>query len=403
MHFLLFISMPLVALVCIVGRRLATKTRPASAGRNIFLKTLVRNKSNTSNNCLTTTGNNRLAWAIQTLLLLVVSLGTAVLASDPAHRQRLRLHYFARQQMWSELLRQAQAFVNDFKYYYDDFVCLDVNRALYHTGQLGDEMFSYPQQPSGLLLLPPQRSRRPSGLLRIFSKKSTGQEKLRVTRVLSDVLYELGHINYAENNCYEFLTRFRRCPWVLKRLALINIIKQQPEAARVYLRRLLNDPYLDNRNWAHNYLEKLKKDPFLSKDEEIRRLRNSIIPNDAFIDNDYLPKLLETDIPNQMAFEYFAAQCLLNGDLSKFADLIQYLDDFDFTTMPRHYQEAILLYCQLSKKDLDLRGRNLDPQIRRRFEKFMHIFNINDKSAAMSALRGEYSDTFYFYYYFKLP
>jgi hypothetical protein len=186
-------------------------------------------------------------------------------------------------------------------------------------------------------------------------------------------------------------------------LALINIIKQQPDAARVYLRQLLNDPYLDNRNWAHNYLEKLNKDPFLSKDEEIQRLRNCIIPNDAFIDNDYLPKLLENDIPNQMAFEYFAAQCLLSGDLSKFADLIKYLDDFNFTTIPRHYQEAILLYSHLSKKKVDLRGRKLDPQIRQRFEKFMHILNINYKPAAMSALQGGYSDTFYFYYYFKLP
>lgn len=403
LHFCLFVSIPFAAVVCIAGRIFTIRTKPesASAGKNIVLKALAWNKPN--NNCRKTTGNNRAAWGIGTLILLAVFFGSVVLASDTARRERLKVHYFARQQMWGELLRQARKLGNDPKYYYDDFVRLEVNRALYHTGQLADEMFSYPQQPSGLLLFPQPRPRR----LVFFPQPPTGWMQLRVTQALSDVLYELGQINYAENSYYEFLTQFRHCPWILKKLTLINIIKQQPDAARVYLRQLLNDPYSDNRTWAHTYLEKLKNDPLLSKDAEIQRLRSFIIPTDTLIDEDYLAKLLEDGIGNRMAFEYFAAQCLLRGELSKFADLIKNLDDFNFTKIPRHYQEAILLHSLLSKDKVDLHGRKLDPQIRQRFQKFMQILrlknNINNKFAAKSMLQGEYSDTFYFYYNFKLP
>ena len=368
----LYLSIPFVAVVCILGQIFAaTTSKPAPS----------------SNDCKTIY-SSRLAWVIQTLILLAVSLAVVLLANNLTLRRHLRIHYFARQQMWPDLLRQAQVFRNNSEFSYDPFVCSEINRALYHTGKLADEMFYYPQQPSGLLL--------------DFPEPLQGHWKIRAGEIRSDLLYELGHINLAESHCYELLTRFHHCPWVLKKLALINIIKRQPDAARVYLIKLLDDPYCHHRNWACNYLKKLNEDPFLMEDEHIRQQRSLIIPSDTVILKDYILKLLESDIPNRMAFEYFAAQCLTNGELRRFAALIQYLRDFNFYRIPSHYQEAILLYSRLTKKRLDLHGYQLDPQVCRRFDDFMRILrnNKNDKAAARSALRHDYSNTFYFYYYF---
>lgn len=367
----LYLCMPFVALVCILARALTTETTDEPTG----------------------SGNNRFAQAIGTLILLVVSLGTLALSSDLTRRRVLKIMYYARQEMWSELLDQAQAFGNDPEFYYGSFLCCDINRALYHTGQLADEMFSYPQQYSGLL---PDNS---SGV-------SKGHLLIRLAQSRSDLLYELGHINHAEDQCYEVLTKFRNCPWILQKLALINIVKQQPDAARVYLAKLLKNPYCDYRNWAQNYLEKLKKDPLLLEDAEIQHQRNLIVPNDTIIVKNLVPKLLEDDIPNQMAYEYFAAQCLTSGDLRKFIVLFKHLHKFNFPEIPRHYQEAILLYSLMTKKNVDLQFHKLDPQIHQRFQKFMRILNDNiiyDTSPDMSALQGEFGDTFYFYYFFKMP
>jgi hypothetical protein len=100
----------------------------------------------------------------------------------------------------------------------------EINRALYHTGRLPYEMFSFPQNPQALLLT---RQPRPSNLTQLQ---------------LCDLFIELGSLNTAEKMAAELLASEGPTGVVLEKLARINVVKDQPQTARVYLNALQKDP-----------------------------------------------------------------------------------------------------------------------------------------------------------------
>jgi hypothetical protein len=106
-----------------------------------------------------------------------------------------------------------------------------------------------------------------------------------------------------------------------------------------------------------------------------------------------------------MAFEYFMAYCLLEGQIGRFAKHIQQLNHFDYPKIPRHFEEAMLIYNQLTGgKGVTLQGKEISEQIIRKFDDFNKIKAKykNDKTAARRELT-KYRDTYWFYglYYYK--
>jgi hypothetical protein len=289
---------------------------------------------------------SRLRWPFETLALLIVTVGAILLTYDRFAKIHLRINYFARNKMWHKLLREARRLpAKD----YSVFVCHDVNRALYHTAQLAHDMFSYPQHPSGLI----SATERYSEL---------------------DTLYELGHINRAEDTAYGALALAHYYPTGLQKLALINILKGQTDTARTFLYALSKDFLY--KSWAERYLERLEADPLMSTDEHIQHMRSVMLVEDHLrravtaTDDLYLI-LLEKNKLNRMAFEYLMAWYLLNGRLEDFIQNLNRLDDFGYTDIPRHYAEAILLYTGITGRIIDLHGRKINMQAVSRFADFM--------------------------------
>jgi hypothetical protein len=289
---------------------------------------------------------SRLKWPLETLVLLIVAVGAFLLTYDRFAKMHLRINYFARKKMWNELLREARLLpAKD----YSVFACHDVNRALYHTGQLADYMFSYPQHPSGLI----SATERYSEL---------------------DTLYELGHINRAEDAAYGGLALSDYYPNGLQKLALINILKGQTDAARTFLHALSKDFLY--KDWAERYLGRLETDPLLSFDEHIQDMRSLMLSEDNLrrkitATGDLYLILLGRNKLNRMAFEYLMAWYLLNGRLEDFIQNLDRLDDFGYTDVPRHYAEAILLYTGITGQIVDLHGRKINMQTVSRFADFM--------------------------------
>lgn len=289
---------------------------------------------------------SKLKWSLETLLLLIVVAGALLFTCDRFARRYLRISYFANNKMWPELLREARRLpLRD----YSRFVIHDVNRALYHMGQLASEMFSYPQHFSGLLL-PPEKSYE------------------------ADTLYELGHINRAEDAAYARLVVMDYNPAALQQLALINIVKGQTDAARTFLNALSKDFLY--KDWAKRYLAKLKTDPLLSTDEHIQQMRSLMLVEDGLrrktgTTDDFYLTLLQRNNRNRMAFEYLMAWYLLNGQLDKFVHNLDRLDDFNYPGIPRHYEEAILLYTAITGRVVALSGRRIKDDTIRRFADFM--------------------------------
>lgn len=119
-----------------------------------------------------------------------------------------------------------------------------------------------------------------------------------------------------------------------------------------------------------------------------------------FSDNEkILLCLLEENSKNKMAFEYLMAWYMLTRQLDKFVRNIRRLDDFDYPDIPRHYEEAVLLYTFAKKKQVDLNGRRIRLDSRRRFARFNHILSLHGSNAqaAFDSL-ADYWDSYFFYY-----
>jgi len=116
--------------------------------------------------------------------------------------------------------------------------------------------------------------------------------------------------------------------------------------------------------------------------------------------------LLEKNKHNRMAFEYLVAFLLLTGQHNAVANSIGYLDNFDYPQgqIPRHLEEAVLLYMAMTKKKANLHGRQINTETVRRFQKFMQLFQRHKLEFQDPAkkLENEFGDTYYYFYFFLL-
>jgi hypothetical protein len=310
------------------------------------------------------------------LLAILAGVLVACFCHDARIKTIIAVDYYASNKMWRQVL-EASA-----RYPSNKFVNHSVNRALYHTGRLAEDMFVYEQQPDALML-----SAEPSNLM--IPWKSF------------DTYIDLGQINLAEFYLVLCVDAYGERPIFLKRLALVNMVKGNLGMARVCLGVLTKT--LFDAGWAMEYLAKIERDPNLSTDKEVQHLR-SIMPE---IDRDFKSlnesvflDLLDKNRRNRMAFEYLMGFYLLTGQFDKFAGNLNRLDDFDYGRIPRVYEEAILFCNFVRKTKIELPGREISPESRERFVGFRNIYigryGTNDK-AALKELSRNYGDSYLFY------
>ena len=259
-----------------------------------------------------------------------------------------------------------------------------LHRALYHTGRLGEDLFSFTNQTFWTLL--PALS-----------------EGLAACRPQSETLLELGQVNLAEHFAHEALEWEGDRPDVLWLLARVNVLKDRPRAARVFLNVLRQVPF--QREEAEAWLRKLEADPRLPDDHELAEIRSRMIsadlPHVKLPTESVLRHLLRVNRQNQMAFEYLMAHYLLTGQVDRIVEEIGRLNDFKYVRIPRHYEEALLLYQQAKDRPkVDLQGRQIRPETVRRFQQFSAGINrrAHESAAGRLALAREFGDTFWYQY-----
>ncbi|MBN1508129.1 MAG: hypothetical protein JW955_14860 [Sedimentisphaerales bacterium] len=326
---------------------------------------------------LSTLHRQAIAPAVRTIigavLVLVIGGGVAAFGLDEPQRARLEVHYYACRKMWPEVLEAAR------RHPVDHFVMNAVDRALWHTGRLTLDMFSYPQQPGGLLL--------------------TGEDHVLVYWNKFDTQIDLGLMNTAEKNLTECMETFGEQPMILQRLAMVNLVRGTTNSARVYLGALSRTLFYSG--WARDYLARLDADPSLAGDREIQELRSRCLRKDNlalfYAKEEMLAALAAQDNRNRMAFEYLMAWYLQTRKLDKFIQNIERLSEFGYATIPPLYQEALAIYAYPRGKAGEY---PISPDVRSRFESFSRIFNRyrQDKAAAFNELAGSYRDSYLFYY-----
>ena len=315
------------------------------------------------------------------VLLLVIAAG--LFSFNREAKAFLLVDHHARFGKWNKVLAMAQKGLP-----ISNIVQCQINRAMYHSGCLGDKLFSIAQLFGG------------NGLFM--------QDNLRATFSLqhSDVFFDLGLINESEHWAYEAVAVNGDTAWNLQRLASIYLLKENQEVAGKYLTMLKKTVW--HRSWAVEYQKYLSDNNDLWAHPQYQYLRNAV-PDSQFLVSPTQPELcleeLLNSTKNKMAFEYFMANCLLEGQIGRFAKHLHRLNDFDYPEIPRHFEEAMLVYNQIAgAKGITLPGKSISEQTIRKFEDFNRIrakFKGNTEAA-----RGElmkYRDTYWFYglYYYR--
>jgi hypothetical protein len=328
-------------------------------------------------------GHSTSARLVPAVMLFFLGVIAALFSFDREAKAFLRVERYARLGEWDKVLKTAQEGLP-----VNNIMQCQVNRALYHCGLLGDKLFSIAQLFGG------------NGLFMA--------DNLRATFPLehSDVFFDLGLVNESEHWAYEALVVNGDTPWTLQRIVLINLSKSNRDVARKYLAMLQRT--LWHRSWAAEYQKYLSDTADLGAHPEFQYLQ-SVMPKSDFLVSPTQPELCLAELlkntTNKMAFEYFMAYCLLEGQVGRFVEHLHRLDDFDYRRIPRHFEEAMLVYNQLAGgKGISLPGKEISQDTIRKFEDFNRIRAKygGNKEAARAELT-KYRDTYWFYglYYYK--
>ena len=326
----------------------------------------------------------RAGWIVQPAVVILAAIAGVSLSAGE-EKQHLQADYYASSGKWAELLDYADRFPVVSRNPEGNH---NIIQALHHTGRFGDELFRYPQFKEGMFL-PPQQSG-----ARRFRR---GISYIRLSLLL-------GRINLAEKEAYEVLENSGEHPELLWTLAMINIAKGQPETAKLFLEVLCRD--LVHGKKAKSTLKQLAADPELGNDKEITRLRSVMLVKDVTADQnleEVMSDLLEVNPHNKLAFEYLMLYYLKSKNVDMIAGNMYRFGDFGYKKIPRHFEEAILLYLGKTQKRLKSHGWTIAPQTYKTGNRFMTALKLNPAANPSSArnLQPEFGNTYFYYYIFS--
>lgn len=230
--------------------------------------------------------------------MIVSAIAADVLLFDASTKYSLLVASSAEREQWQDVLTYAGRLPPS-----DVWNVSQVNRALYHRGELLERMFAYPQVADPLAAL----------TLQLANLTATAQ---RVPSECGDILFDLGRINESEHMAYEALESFGERPRTLERLVYLHVIKGEPDAARRFLAALQRG--LWRRGWANDCLRQLDADPTLAGVPAVASRRAMMVERDytgKFDTETMLGQLLDRNPRNRMAFEYLMAYYLLSRRL----------------------------------------------------------------------------------------
>jgi hypothetical protein len=319
-------------------------------------------------------------WVASTVVLLGIAGGGAYYFANEQLKTLYEIEYYRGEGEWEKVLALADKQPGQ-------LLSMQArNQALYHLGRFGDEMFNSRQHPDGLMLSHAA-----------FTKSYWHKY---------DLYIDLGLIGQADEVLTESMVMFRDNPFILKKLAMVNMISGRNQTARVYLGALQKRLFFGE--WARGYLVKLENDPELRGDDEIQRLR-SLIPKGK--DGQFLstPEMqlkaqIENGEKNKMAFEYLLALYMLRGEMWNIAEAAGRMEEYDYEKIPVAFEEAILLNNQYNKKKITLKRLKIRDETKRRFDEFIAVtVRYRTKDAARSELTRKFKNTYMYYYFYGIP
>jgi hypothetical protein len=304
---------------------------------------------------------------------------------DVHYNRLLRIQKLSDQNKWNEAVDlSAQCAPNDM------LIHLMRNRALYHSGQLLDHLFDYPQRfgVRGLMF--------------------TGDGDTRQFIAFNDLAYDLGEINQSIRWSYEEVSSFGHCPHALKRLASANIVKENYATAKKMLTMLQQAPL--QKQYANAWLARLECPAVLNHETDIMDKR-SLLPRNIYSDRNNVEHMtilvnLFYNNKNRMAFEYLLTSLLLEKNLDEFVKYLSFLKEFGYNGLPRHIQEALCIYSYTRPDGKKLVEQYpVNPTTMQQFLQFTQImYQYGQQSAqGKDLLQRRFGNTYWYYLRYIYP
>jgi len=323
---------------------------------------------------------------VQTAIPIIFLLVTLKFSYNKYDKALIELEYFADKEDWQSVLKAGEMLPPE-----NRLVLFHLNRALYNTDRLMEDLFSYNQLwgQDGMILT------------RYYNSK--------ILMPISDYYFDLGFIKESLHWAYEALTKYELAPIVLKRIALSNLILGEYKISEKFLTILSKSAI--HRKWANKYLNYINNKDLIESDPVIQKKKDLMPKRDYYANNNEpeinLINLLEDNPKNKMAFEYLIANSLLRHDIGNVIKNLHYLSELNYREIPKHIEEAILLYAIFQKEeDIQLKPyqiSNITTEHFRRYNSILYNKHKNDIRAAKIDLSKYFRNTFWYYLHYVSP
>jgi hypothetical protein len=317
------------------------------------------------------------------ILLILISISFKFLFINPNQYQAV-IDKLVEEKKWNEALGMKGKLGLQ-----DRIARFQLNRGLFYTGQLSENLFSIPQN---------------WGEYGLFLNKNYTPDCLPHS---SDLFYELGFMKAAMYWMLEEHTTAPYSPAVLQRLAFTSLAQGKYNTAVKYLTILSKSPVYSKK--YREYLRRLEQDPDKFRMEmapaNLAFIQGNEIINIREPDTDLI-NILKVSRQNKMAFEYLMAYYILRLDLDQFYKFIPLVKASGYYSRFPHTYEEVLLACYIKN--------NRPPSTweyaisKNTIQRFVAFRKAKDEGGSGFAekkeqLRPLYGDTFWYYMNFDSP
>ena len=262
--------------------------------------------------------------------------------------------------------------------------CLYTHLALSRLGQAGDSLFTFPISDATY------PTPKPALALRYACSRGLN--------------YHFGRVNDSYRWCMEDMVEYGPRVEYLKYMAKCALLNGEPALARRYLRMLSRTMF--HKDWAAKYLGYVDDPEAMESDTEFAAIRPLMaygdhIAGDSGLIESYLSVCVATLAGGPPPLVELSLQFnLMRKDIAGFwPRFMLYARTHD--RLPRHYQEAAILFSSLEGK-VDWRQFNIDSDVKADFDRFMQMAARNARysdSANRELFRPEFGDTYWYYYF----
>ena len=307
----------------------------------------------------------------EALVFAILILVPQTYGFDKKKYDLIEYDYLVRVGDWNAIVKKAEKRMPDLP-----MSVSATNLALAKTNQLGDRAFDFFQRGT-------------EGLLPRFERN------FATAQLTGEIYFNLGLVNTAQRFAFEAMEAipdYNKSARVVKRLAETNLINGQYEVARKYLKILEKTVFY--RPWAQRMMAMLGDENAINRHPLYGMLRQYRLHDDFLFSERELDKicgqLFIHNQQNQMAAQYLLMMPLLDGDVSRFMNYVQYVQN-RIAYNPRHCQEAIA-FAFFQQRQNPPQGL-VSPLILQQMNDFSRMYSQDKNSPELS----RYKNTVWYY------